>query len=106
MRRSTPITHDDAGRGHLAYHEEGFWAGWAWREKPQCEFDRRAECLTDIPEVYDLSPEIALLERYAHWASYLGIETHIPTLIAAMRELPRLVRAAAGHAVRVIPTSG
>jgi hypothetical protein len=92
------------GEGISLIMKKPFGRAWAWKQKPQCEFDPRAERLTDIPDTYDLSPEIALLERYAHWAAHFAIPTYLEEIIAAMRELPSLIRAAGGHMVRVIPT--
>lgn len=75
------------GQGATVLMKRPFGRGWAWKDKPQCEFDPVADSPGKIDDDFDLSNEIMLLERYNHWAEYLEIETYIPEILDVLPNL-------------------
>ena len=80
------------GEGNTVIMKRPFGRGWAWKDKPQCEFDPVIDHPGKIDLQFDLSNEIMLMERYESWAQHLGIETHIPEIISGLSRLPQLLR--------------
>jgi len=78
-----------------------FGRGWAWKEKPQCEFEPTLDGIGDLARAVDLRDEIALLHRYQHWADVLHIPTHLPAIITAMHALRETVAERGVHLVQV-----
>lgn len=81
------------GMGTTLIMKRPFGRGWAWKDKPQCEFDPVLDKVAKIPDDFDLSNEIMLMERYLHWANHLGVETHLPAIIEVLQDYPRRLRA-------------
>lgn len=80
------------GEGTTVIMKRPFGRGWAWKDKPQCEFDPVFDKIDKIPDDFDLSNEVMLLERYCHWANYLEIDTYLPEIIAVVENLPDELR--------------
>jgi hypothetical protein len=93
------------GQGATVVMKRPFGRGWAWKDRPQCEFDPIIDRLDDIPDAFDLSNETGLLRRYGRWAAYFEIDTVIPAVIDVMSRLPSLLRTHGLHLVPV-PRSG
>lgn len=90
------------GEGRTYIMKKPFGRGWAWKDKPQCEFDPVIDKVSNIPENYDLSNEIMLLERYHHWANHFGIDTYLPQIVETMNDLPEHLRASNLASVQVV----
>lgn len=90
------------GKGHTVIMKRPFGRGWAWKDRPQCEFDPVYDKISNIPDDYDLTDEINLLKRYYAWSQHLGVETWFPEVIEAMENLPDLLKKSGLTSVIVI----
>lgn len=62
-----------------------FGRGWAWKDKPRCEFTDVALKQSDL-EAIDMTDKIALLGRYSLWADHLGISTVIDEVVTILSD--------------------
>jgi hypothetical protein len=81
------------GIGVTALMSKPFGRGWKWQNKPQCDFDPVIDRIAKIPDDYDLSDKINLLERYRHWAEYLEVDTWIPEILEVLSDFSARLRA-------------
>lgn len=89
------------GAGNTVLMKRPFGYGWKWEQSPQCEFDPVVDRITNIPDTFDLSYEIALLERYQAWATYFQISTYIPGIVEVLQDFPAQLRESQLRSVRV-----
>jgi hypothetical protein len=89
------------GVGTTVLMKRPFGRGWAWKERPQCEFEPLLDSPGDLTRASDLRDEIALLHRYEHWAQTLEIPTHLPAVIDTMLRLNSTVANTGVHLVPV-----
>lgn len=88
------------GEGNTVIMKRPFGRGWAWKNKPQCEFDPVIDHPGKIPDTYDFTDEITLLNRYEGWAKHFGIPTYIPEIIEVLENMPSILRA---EGIKMIP---
>lgn len=90
------------GEGHHCLMSRPFGRGWAWQNKPQCEFSPILDNLREVPEEFDYSQYQMLLERYLHWSDHFGVETYIPEVLEVLPHLHEILREEGLHMVDVL----
>lgn len=83
------------GEGTTYLTSRPFGRGWAWKEKPECEFDPVPTKIWELPDEEissEIQDKVMLLERYLHWSEYLEIDTYLPECVQAMKHLPTLLK--------------
>jgi hypothetical protein len=84
------------GQGNTVLMTRPFGRGWAWKDKPQCDFQPIFDNIKKVPTDEEAEPilkdRIMLLNRYLHWADYLEINTHLPNIIETLQDLPLILQ--------------
>lgn len=79
------ILNSTRGDRYATLSSRPFGRGWAWKDKPQCEFTDLIVTESDLEDL-DMADKIDLLKRYQMWADHLSIDTVIPEVIEILSD--------------------
>lgn len=79
------ILNSTRGAEHATLSSRPFGRGWAWKDRPQCEFTDLVVNKADLEDL-DMADKIDLLKRYQMWADHLSIDTVIPEVIEILSD--------------------
>lgn len=79
------ILNSTRGDYYATISSRPFGRGWAWKDKPQCDFEPVALTEKELEEI-DMTDKIALLGRYSLWADHLGVRTVIDQVVEILSD--------------------